>query len=204
MDAQVFAQWLLEVGHGQNMNTNSQVRFPDHMQVDNSDSLIASIYPGIDSIPPLPPDYFLNRMILAPRNADVGDMNQKILACMSGDIHQYVSANEIIQEAGADPLDDDPIPNEFLHSVHSSSLPLGKLNLKIGCSVILLQNLAPSQGLCNGTHMVITQMHDRVLEVQLIGGEHDGEIALIPQVSLFPSASSADVTFRFKWQQFPV
>ena len=52
--------------------------------------------------------------------------------------------------------------------------------------------------------MVITQVHDRVLEVQLIGGEHDGEIALIPQVSLFPSASSADVTFWFKQQQFPV
>ena len=60
MDAQVFAQWLLKVSHGQNMNTNSQVHFLDHMQVDNSDSLIASIYPGINSIPPPPPDYFLN------------------------------------------------------------------------------------------------------------------------------------------------
>ena len=78
------------------MNTNSQVHFPDHMQVDNSDSHIASIYSGIDSIPPLPSDYFLNQMILAPCNADVGDMNQKILAGMSGDIHQYVSTNKII------------------------------------------------------------------------------------------------------------
>lgn len=47
-------------------------------------------------------------------------------------------------------------------------------------------------------------MCNRVLEVQLIGGEHDGEIALIPWVSLFPSASSADVTFQFKRWQFPV
>jgi hypothetical protein len=52
--------------------------------------------------------------------------------------------------------------------------------------------------------MVVTQMRDRVLEVRLIGGEHDGEIALIPWVSLIPSASSADVTFRFKRRQFPV
>ena len=43
--------------------------------------------------------------------------------------------------------------------------------------------------------MVVTQMCDRVLEVRLIGGEHDGKVALIPQVSLIPSASSADVTF---------
>lgn len=126
------------------------------------DSLIASIYPGIDSIPPPPPpDYFLNRMILASHNTDVGDMNQKILECMSGEVCQYVSADEIIREAGADPLDDDPIPNEFLCSVHSSSLPPGELNLKIGCPIILLQNLAPSQGLCNGTRMVVMQMCDR-------------------------------------------
>jgi hypothetical protein len=118
MDAQEFAQWLLKVGHGQNININSQIRFPDGMRVDNSDSLIASIYPGIDSIPPPPPDYFLNRMILAPRNVDVGEMNQKILECMSGEVRQYVSTDEIIREAGADPLDDDPIPNEFLRSVH--------------------------------------------------------------------------------------
>ena len=96
VDAQEFVQWLLEVGHGQNMNTNSQIQFPDGMQVDNSDSLIASIYPGIDSIPPPPPNYFLNRMILAPCNADVGNMNQKILACMSGEVCQYISADEII------------------------------------------------------------------------------------------------------------
>jgi hypothetical protein len=73
-DAQEFAQWLLEVGHGRNMDTNSQVCFPNHMRVDDLDSLISSIYPGIDSTPPPPPDYFLNQMILAPRNADVGDI----------------------------------------------------------------------------------------------------------------------------------
>jgi hypothetical protein len=202
--SQEFAQWLLDVGYGRNMDSNSQIQFPSHMKVNDLDTLIDSIYPDIDSTPPPPPDYFLNRMILAPRNADVGDVNQQILERMSGDIRQYVSADEIIREAGADPLDDDPIPNEFLRSVHSSSLPPGELNLKIGCPVILLRNLAPSRGLCNGTRMVITQMRDRVLEVHLIGGEHDGEIALIPQVSLIPTSSSTDVTFRFKRRQFPV
>lgn len=31
VDAQEFAQWLLKVRHGQNMNTNSQIQFPDGM-----------------------------------------------------------------------------------------------------------------------------------------------------------------------------
>ena len=102
------------------------------------------------------------------------------LEMMTGNVRQYISTDEMVQEAGADPDDGDNIPVEFLRSINSSSLPPGELNLKIGCPIILLQNLSPSMGLCNGTQMVITQMSNRVLEARLMGGEHDGEIAMIP------------------------
>jgi hypothetical protein len=52
--------------------------------------------------------------------------------------------------------------------------------------------------------MIVTKMRDRVLEVRLIGGEHDGEIALIPCITLTPTSSTADVTFKFKRRQFPI
>ena len=84
-----------------------------------------------------------------------------------------------------------------LSTLVSSSLPPSKLNLKVGCPVILLQNLSPAQGLCNGTHMVITQMGDQVLKVQLLRGERDGQLALIPQISLIPT-NTAEVSFQFK------
>jgi hypothetical protein len=42
-----------------------------------------------------------------------------------------------------------------------------------------------------------------LLEVRLIGGDHDGDIALIPRISLIPT-SSADFTFKIKRRQFPV
>ena len=142
-------------------------------------------------------------MILAPHNADVGEISQKILEMMMGNVHQYISADEMVQEAGADPDDGDNIPVEFLRSINSSSLPPGELNLKIGCPIILLRNLSPSMGLCNGTQMVITQMLNRVLQACLMGGEHDGEIAMIPRITLTPSGA-ADVTFQFKRRQFPV
>jgi hypothetical protein len=116
---------------------------------------------------------------------------------------QYISADEIIREPGADPRDDEPIPTEFLRSVNSSSLPPGELNLKVGCPVILLRNLSPAQGLCNGTCMVITQMGSRVLEARLLGGERDGQLALIPRISLIPT-SMAEISFQFKQRQFPV
>ena len=125
-------------------------------------------------------------MILAPRNSDVGELNQWILDRMSGDVQQYISADDMICEVGADPEHDEDIPVEFLRSVNSSSLPPGEVNLKVGCPIILLCNLSPSQGLCNGTHMIVTRMRNRVLEVHLIGGEHDREIALIPCITLTP------------------
>jgi hypothetical protein len=51
--------------------------------------------------------------------------------------------------------------------------------------------------------MVITQMGERVLEVRLLGGERDGQLALIPRISLIPT-STTEVSFQFKRRQFPV
>jgi len=197
-NVQQFSQWLLNVGHGRNLVNNSQIHLPEHMRVDDVGLLIDSIYPDVNSNPPPPPDYFLNQMILAPQNADVGELNQQILDRMSGDVQQYISADDMLCEVGADPEDDEHIPVKFLHSINSSSLPPGELNLKVGCPVILLCNLSPSQGLFNGTHMIVTWMCDRVLKVCLIGGEHDRKIALIPHITLTPTSSTADVAFKFK------
>ena len=102
-DALDFAQWLLDVGHGRNHVNENKVQFPDYMRMESADSLIASIYPAIDTTPPPPPEYFLNQMILAPRNIDVGEINQEILDRMAGDSQRYISADKLICELGADP-----------------------------------------------------------------------------------------------------
>ena len=122
---------------------------------------------------------------------------------MTGQEKTYLSADSVIEEDGADSADSVPVPLEFLRSINSSSLPPGKLSLKIGCPIILLRNLAPSQGLCNGTRMVVTRMGERVLQVRLIGGDHDGSIALIPRISLIPT-DTGDVSFKFRRRQYPV
>lgn len=117
------------------------------MRLSSVESFIESIYPDVHVDPPSPSEYFLNWIILAPWNANVGDLNEQILNHMSGDVQQYVSANEMICEAGADPKDDEHIPVKFLWSINSSSLPPGELNLKVRCPIILLYNIFPSQGL---------------------------------------------------------
>jgi hypothetical protein len=128
------------------------------MQVDSPHNLMDFVYPGISNDPPPPPEYFLNRMILAPRNADLSEINKDVLGCMAGKQRTYFSADKMVQEVGADgQLDEDepPVPVEFLRSINNTSLPPGELSLRVGYPLILPQNLAPARGLCNRTRMIL-------------------------------------------------
>ena len=49
-------------------------------------------------------------------------------------------------------------PTEYLNSINVSGLPLAKLALKEGCPVMVLQNLMPQQGVCNGTQGIVTRL----------------------------------------------
>jgi hypothetical protein len=44
---------------------------------------------------------------------------------------------------------------EFLNTLTPNDLPPYVLKLKIGCLVILLRNIDPANGLCNGTRLII-------------------------------------------------
>jgi len=46
-------------------------------------------------------------------------------------------------------------PVEFLQQLNAGRLPSALLCLKVGCLVILLRNLDPGEGLCNGTRIVV-------------------------------------------------
>ena len=74
--------------------------------------------------------------------------------------------------------------------------------LKVGSPVMLLRNLNQSDGLCNGTRLIITQLGDRVLDAQIITGSHIGDKVLLPRLSLH--VSSTKWPFVLSRRQFPV
>ena len=74
--------------------------------------------------------------------------------------------------------------------------------MKIGCPLMLLRNLDPGKGLCNGTRMLLLHAYQRILEVMIITGDHRGEKAFIPRITLKPS--SRQHPFTLKRRQFPV
>ena len=200
-EEQVFADWLLSIGHGENISNEGTIPFNPRMRVDDANSLIKAIYPHINEAVPSP-QYFLDRIILTPRNSDVNQINASVLQRMPGSEIVFHSADSVKMEPGAD-KEPEALPVEFLRSLEASGLPPSELRLKPGCPLILLRNLAPGRGLCNGTRMVLKRATTCVLEVEIIGGTHNGELAFIPRITLIPSTISG-YSFRLRRRQFPV
>jgi len=95
-------------------------------------------------------------------------------------------------------------PAEFLQQLNASGLPPALLCLKVGSPVILLRNLDPGEGLCNGTRMVVLNMRRKVLQYRIISKDRRfrGKVVLIPRIRLSPNAETLPVLL--KRLQFPV
>jgi hypothetical protein len=200
-ESEEFAKWLLDVGAGKGIDDSGNIELPAHLKCGNTvDDLINSVYPDIH-IGNKPDAYFLERTILACKNDDVFDVNKIMLDKFPGQEIRMMSADSVVMEAGADG-DFNPYPIEFLNSIRTSGLPLAELILKEGCPIMLLRNLDPDNGLCNGTRMVLVKAQSRVLECRILGGQHAGKTAFIPRISMEPS--NEELPIKLRRRQFPV
>jgi len=121
------------------------------------DQLCTHVFPStLLSIAHQNPSTFAQRAILNMRNDTIAAINQKVLQDIPGTVCEYYSIDqaESIGNAG----DENQLPVEYLQSLNLASLPPSKLQLKVGAPVILLRNLYPKEGLCNGTRMTVTHM----------------------------------------------
>jgi ATP-dependent exoDNAse (exonuclease V) alpha subunit len=142
----------------------------------------------------------LEHTILSARNDDVDELNQMLLDKCQGEETIFHSADSLLTEEGVDSGFQYPIA--YLNSICASGLPLAKLALKVGCPIMVLRNLDPARGLCNGSRGILTRISPHVLEICLISGEHTGKKAFIPRISITPSAEQ--LAFEMKRRQYPV
>jgi hypothetical protein len=199
-----FAKWQQDVGQGKHTDKNTIISLPNyfHCRENTVDSLIDEIYENLETLNH-PPQYFADRIILSCLNADVDSINKRVLQRFPGESHILYSADSIPtseQSGGDDPMINYPI--EYLNEINCSGLPLAKMELKIGCPIILLRNLDAKHGVCNGSRGILTNFRNRVLEVQLLTGEHARQRIFIPRISNQPN--DEQVAFKFTRKQFPV
>ena len=123
---------------------------------------------------------FTNRCILAFHNDTVNQFNTTVLESLPGEASVFRAVDS------SDTNEEDPeivhFPSEYLRSLDIGGLPPSHLVLKVGCPVMLLRNLYPSEGLCNGTRMIVTRLGQRCTEVQILGGNFHGQRKLIPRI----------------------
>ena len=83
------------------------------------------------------------------------------------------------------------IPTEFLTL---SGIPTHELRLKINAPIMLLRNMNPKYGHCNGTRYIVTAIHGaRLIEAKIIGGDHAGNSILIPRIPIQPSKGASSL-----------
>ena len=73
-----------------------------------------------------------------------------------------------------------------------------QLVLKIGCLVMVLQNLQPHEGMCNGSRRIVSCINMQILKVQLF----NGATVLVPRIKLI--STDLDVPFKLCCLQFPI
>lgn len=89
-----------------------------------------------------------------------------------------------------------------MNSIKISGLPNHSIRLRIGTPVMIIRNLDPTEGLCNGTRLQITQMGDHLIEAKFLTGTRVGEKVFLHRILITPSDTK--LPFKMRRRQFPL
>ncbi|KAF8046268.1 hypothetical protein N665_3897s0002 [Sinapis alba] len=67
---------------------------------------------------------------------------------------------------------------------------------------MVLRNIAPTEGLMNGTRLQITQLLDFMIQARVITGEKVGELVYVPRLLITPSDTR--LPFKMRRRQLPL
>ena len=141
------------------------------------------------------PRWLEGRALLATTNREVNMLNETLQEKLPGSTDKLSSADTL--ENSEDLL---RFNQEYLNTLNPTGFPTHVLKLKKGMPLMLLRNLNPREGLCNGTKLIYLRTIDsKVLECQIV---ETLRTVLIPRITFIPKNGE----YPFEWQrrQFPV
>ncbi|KAB2624893.1 hypothetical protein D8674_016553 [Pyrus ussuriensis x Pyrus communis] len=187
-----FSEFLLRVGDGnEDVIMDDMVKLSECMVIPwesehSINQLIAKIFPDLeDHINDA--TYMVERAVVTPTNEDVDMLNEKI-------INMFPGLEETMYSF------DSP---EFLNSISLGGLPPHKLTLKRGAPIMLLRNIDPKFGLCNGTRLLCRGSYRNLIDAEILTGQFAGSRVFLPRIPL-KSTDTAGLPFELTRKQFPV
>ncbi|KAG6702148.1 hypothetical protein I3842_07G019400 [Carya illinoinensis] len=199
----VFSEYVLELGNGMPpITVDETIKIPDGMLVPYEDDctsldhLIDAVFHDIHEYS-INISAMMNRAILTPKNSYVDEINALLIHRFPGEIKRYYSFDEAIDASEQSVMED------FLNTLTPNGLPPHELLLKINCPIMLLRNINPSEGLCNGTRLICRAFDRNVIDAEIAVGHHSGKRVFIPRIPFLPNVDE-NSGFPFKRTQFPI
>ncbi|KAL1348887.1 hypothetical protein AAHE18_07G112700 [Arachis hypogaea] len=141
--------------------------------------------------------YMVERAILTPKNHDVQQLNDIVINQFPGDERILASFDEV--EGDTNNL----YQQEYFNSISTGGLPPHMLKVKKGAPLMLLRNIDPKAGLCNGTRLLCQGTFQNMLDVEILTGHHSGKRAFLPQIK-HKTTENSGLPFVLIRKQFPV
>ena len=200
-----FDKWTLSVGNGE----SDILKIPDQMiatiiKPNSKENPHAEDEAMHDFCEKIFPDLLQNitdrnfiegRALLASTNHEVKLLNEHLSSKLPGSPDVLRSADQL-----QNPQDALRFNVEYLNTLNPNGFPPHTLFLKPGMPLMLLRNLNPKEGLCNGTKLIYERTIDRkILECKLYGSERT---VFIPRIALIPK--EGEYPFHWSRLQFPV
>ncbi|XP_019225160.1 PREDICTED: uncharacterized protein LOC109206759 [Nicotiana attenuata] len=198
-----FCDYLLRIGNGQErVNSANKIEIPDSLIIpyttekESLDKLFTATYSNLDS---LCSNSFCtdSRMILTTKNDFVDEINDMLIDRFTGKSKVSIGTDEAIEFNNQTQFED------LLHTLNPPGLPPYKLCLKENCPIILLRNLNPCEGLCNGTRLTCCDFKSHVISAKITTGDFKNMHVFIPRIPLL-SSQDEKMPVQFKRTQFPV
>ncbi|XP_027109528.1 uncharacterized protein [Coffea arabica] len=195
-----FSDFLLRIGEGREpededgkISLSKDISIPFDNKVDSVSGFCIFGFERVSS----DPYQITNRCILTPKNTCVDDINEIMIDRFPGQLFVYMSTDQTINERDQFDYED------FLNSLNPKGLPPHKLVLKEGCPIILLRNLNPAEGLCNGMRLICRQLKQHAICTEIAVGQHQGKRVLLPRIP-FQTSDNEKNGVPFKRTQFPI
>ena len=203
-----FDKWTLSLGDGKANDENDKVIIPEDLLVqikantkndknvekDCMKQFCRKVFNNLENNL-IDPNWLEGRAILAPTNTQVDTINDLIESWVPGAPTKLSSADTL--ENYKDVM---RFNTEYLNILRPNGFPRHIISLKRGMPLMLLRNINPKEGLCNGTKLIFVRtISNKLLVCKLAGSDRQ---VLLPRIKFLPD--TGDHPFEWARLQFPI